>query len=156
MIGYNSKYYGSAFISMIDSCQDGLTIKRIMDDKSGFYLINDKLPILCKYSTKRTNPWSFSIKSDVLDLYKSLADKYNECLIVLVCGTDGIIAIDYSDVKKIIDFNIHSKQKRIGVTRKLREMYYLTGSDGNINNKVSQKSLIEKLNKNLNTKVVEK
>jgi hypothetical protein len=155
MIGYNLKYYGSAFVSMIDLYEDGLTIKRIIDDKSGFYLLNDKLPILCKYSTQRTNPWSFSIKNDVLDLCRSV-DKHNECLIVLVCGIDGIISIDYSDVKNLISFNIHSEQKRIGVTRKLREMYCVTGTDGNMKNKVSQKSLIEKLNKYLKVKVVEK
>jgi hypothetical protein len=147
MISYNSKYIGSAIVSMIDSCHDGLYIKRIVDDKSGFYLINNKLPILCKYSTKRTNPWSFSFKSDVLGIYLSLKQRYNVCLIILVCGIDGILALDSFQVQEIIDLKKPSDQKRISVTRKLRKMYYISGSDGTMKNKISQSSVIDILKK---------
>jgi|TergutMp193P3_1026864.scaffolds.fasta_scaffold21097_3 hypothetical protein len=149
MISYNSKYIGSAIISMIDSFQDGLYIKRIIDDKSGFYLLNNTLPILCKYSTKRTNPWSFSIRKDVLDIYFSLVKLYKECLIILICGIDGIISLDYSEVCNIININIPSEQKRISATRKLGEMYYISGSDGNLKNKVAQKSVADNLQRHL-------
>jgi len=134
---------------MIDSFQDGLYIKRIIDDKSGFYLLNNTLPVLCKYSTKRINPWSFSIKKDVLDIYFSLVKVYKECLIILICGIDGIISLDYSEVCNIININIPSEQKRISATRKLGEMYYISGSDGNLKNKVAQKSVVENLQRHL-------
>jgi hypothetical protein len=147
MIGYNTRYIGSAIISMIDSYPDGLNIKRIIDDKSGFYLINNKLPVLCKYSTKRTNPWSFSLKKDVLEIYLSMLQQYQDCLIILICGIDGIIAINSLEAKKIINFSELTEQKRISISRKLREMYYISGSDGCLNNKISQKSIAENLQK---------
>jgi hypothetical protein len=154
MISYNSKYIGAAIVSMIDSSQDGLCIKSIIDDKSGFYLINNILPILCKYSTKRTNPWAFSFKKDILEVYLSLIQQYNECLFVLICGIDGIIALDSSQIQSIINLNDSSNQKRISVARKLGEMYYVSGNDGFIKNKISQKSIVENLQKYLSIEVV--
>jgi len=149
MIAYNSKYIGSAIISIIDSFNEGINIKRIFNDKSGFYLINKKIPILCKYSTKRTNPWSFSINKDIIAIYLSLVTKYKECLIILICGIDGIISLKYSDVCQIINFDLIEKPKRITATRKLGKMYFISGSDGNMKNKVSQKSIIDNLEKKL-------
>jgi len=149
MIAYNSKYIGSAIISIIDSFNEGIKIKRIVDEKSGFYLLNEKIPILCKYSKKRTNPWTFTINKNVLDIYISLVKEYNECFIVLICGIDGIISLEYSDVSKIIKFDYFKKQKRISATRKLGKMYLISGSDGKLKNKVSQKSIIENLGKKL-------
>lgn len=149
MIRYNTKYIGSAIISMIDSFDDGLTIKRIIDNKSGFYLINNKLPILCKYSKKRTNPWSFSISKNVLKIYLTLLRKYKECIIILICGIDGFISLRHSDLYKIVNFINAGKQKRISITRKLREMYYVSGSDGELKNKIAQKSIIENIKRSL-------
>jgi hypothetical protein len=154
MISYNSKYIGSAIISMVDSFQEGLYIKRIIDDKSGFYLLNNTLPVLFKYSTKRTNPWSFSIRKDVLDIYLSLVEFYKECLIILICGIDGVISLNYSEVCNIINIDIQSEQKRISAKRKLGEMYYISGSDGKIRNKVSQKSVTDNLQRYLCTEDV--
>jgi hypothetical protein len=148
MISNNSKYYGAVFVSMIDSWSGSLSIKRIADDKSGFYIINDKLPIALKYSTKRTNPWSFSFDLEVLAQIENLFNKYEQCLIILVCGTDGIIALDYSEFTEIINIGF-SGSKRIGVSRKLKEMYSVLGSDGVLKRKVSQKSLNDNLEKYL-------
>ena len=148
MINDNTKYIGSAIVSMIDSYdEDGIFIRRIVDDKSGFYLINDKLPILCKYSTKRTNPWSFTLTKEITDRYISLVKQYNECLLVLICGTDGIVSLDYLDVCQVINFDLEEEQKRISASRKHKEMYAVSGSDGSMKHKISQKSIGEKLNK---------
>jgi len=154
MIAYNSKYIGSAIITIIDSFTEGISIKRIVDDKSGFYLLNEKIPILCKYSKKRTNPWSFSINKDVLDIYLSLVKKYKECFIILICGIDGIISLEYSDVCKIINFDLIEKQKRISATRKLGKMYFISGSDGRLKNKVAQRSITDNLGKKLFSGVI--
>jgi len=149
MIAYYSKYIGSAIVSIIDSFDEGIKIKRIVDDKSGFYLLNGKIPILCRYTKKRTNPWTFSINKEILDIYLSLVNKYKECIIILICGIDGIISLEYSDICQIINFEIIEKQKRISVTRKLGEMYYISGSNGSMKNKVSQGSIIDNLKKKL-------
>jgi len=149
MIAYNSKYIGSAIISIIDSFDEGVRIKRIIDDKSGFYLLNEKVPILCKYSKKRVSPWSFSINKDNLDIYLSLVEKYKDCFLILICGIDGIISLEYSDVCKIINFDLIEKQKRISATRKLGKMYFISGSNGKLKNKVSQRSIIENIGKKL-------
>ena len=147
MIAYNSKYIGSAIISIIDSFNEGIKIKRIIDDKSGFYLLNEKIPILCKYSKKRISPWSFSINKENLDIYLSLVEKYKYCFIILICGIDGIISLEYSDVCQIINFDLIEKQKRISATRRLGKMYFISGSDGKLKNKVSQRSIIDNLGK---------
>jgi hypothetical protein len=149
MISDNSKYYGAAFVMMIDACKDGLNIKRIYNDKAGFYLIDNKLPLLFKYSSKRVSPWSFSFDPDTIQRYQSLADTFEECLIVLVCGPDGIMALDYSEIKGLISFDTSNERKRIGIARRLKEMYYVTATDGNMKIKISQKSLLENLQRYL-------
>ena len=154
MISDNSKYIGSAIISMIDSFNEGLEIRRIIDDKSGFYLINGKLPILCKYSTKRTNPWAFTIKNEILKEYLSLIQQYKECFIILICGRDGVISLEYTDARQLINFNLIEEQKRISATRKLGEMYSISGSDGEMKNKISQKSIKENLQKYFSSGVI--
>jgi hypothetical protein len=148
MISNNSKYYGAVFVSMVDFYNDSLGIRRIVDDKSGFYILNDKLPILLKYSTKRTNPWSFSFDLEVLTQIETLVNKYGQCLVILICGIDGIISLDYSEFAEIINIG-SNESKRIGVSRKLKEMYSVLGSDGVLKRKVSQKSLNDNLRKYL-------
>jgi hypothetical protein len=148
MISNNSRYYGTVFASMVDSYNGSLGIRKLLDNKLGFYILNDKLPILLKYSTKRTNPWSFSFDMEGLLQVESLFNKYEQCLIIFVCGIDGIISLNYSEFTQIIIMETNSS-KRIGISIKLKKMYSVLGSDGILKRKVSQKSLNEHLEKYL-------
>jgi hypothetical protein len=148
MISNNSKYYGAVFVSLIDVYNGSLGIRKIVDNKSGFYILNDKLPILLKYSTKRTNPWSFSFDTEVLVQVENLFSKYRQCLIIFICGADGIISLNHTEFTEIINIETN-RSKRIGISRKLKEMYSVLGSDGTLKRKVSQKSLYDNLEKYL-------
>jgi hypothetical protein len=72
---------------------------------------------------------------------------------VLICGSDGIVTLGNSEMRKIVipDFNV---QKRITVTRRLNHMYSVNGSDGDIEKRISRKNLTEYVINILNMSVV--
>lgn len=154
MITDTAKFHGAALIYLVDEIPPGITIKRVGSDTSGLYLLNSKIPIYLKYATKRASPWSFTFHSSHLQRYYNLADEYGECLMVLICGFDGSVTIGSTEMKKII-VHTNGSQKRISVTRKLNQMYSVSGSDGIVERRFSKRSLVESVTEMLDIRVAQ-
>jgi hypothetical protein len=139
MISDTSKFHGAAIATIIDEIESGIKIRKIFANSVGFYILNDQLPILVKYTTKRNSPWSFTFNNGHLSLYYELCSKYGECIVILVCGSDGFVSIGKTEVDQIIRLD-NENQKQISVIRKLKHMYAVSGTDGNINQRISRKN----------------
>lgn len=142
MISDTAKFHGVILLTLIENISSGLTIRKLNTEINGIYLINNKIPLYAKYASKRTSPWSFTFHYTHLQQYYDLAIEYGDCLMVLVCGSDGIVTLGKSDMKKLVKLD-HDIHKRITVTRRLKQMYSVSGSDGDIEKKFSSKSLLE-------------
>jgi hypothetical protein len=59
-----------------------------------FFLLNDRLVALLKYSTKGRSPWGFTFTSDEQALLRKRAAK-QDLVIGLICGADGVAAVPY-------------------------------------------------------------
>jgi hypothetical protein len=102
-----------------------------------FFLFNDELSILLKYSTKVRSPWGFTFTPDeqvLLDV-RSLTFK---TAIGLICGSDGVVAISYQSYLSVA----HSRTGALHIAcyRKHGEHYEVSGPNGTLKRKVAPSS----------------
>ncbi|MBI1423342.1 MAG: hypothetical protein GC149_07740 [Gammaproteobacteria bacterium] len=139
MITDANRYYGAAVISIVDLSTGAVKIKRISESPAGFYFINDILPIYIKYSTSRRGPWVFNFHQGQQEFQESLYKEYKECIMVFICGKDGIAALRHDDFRKILD-NEFDVQETVTIRRKHNEMYKVRGKNGALERRISRSS----------------
>ena len=59
-----------------------------------FFLLNDQLLVLLKYSTKGRSPWGFTFTRDEQVILQKRASQLR-VVIGLVCGADGVVALSW-------------------------------------------------------------
>ena len=99
-----------------------------------FFILNDQLFALLKYSTKGRSPWGFTFTSDEQKILQSKAAKF-EIVVGLVCGADGVAAVAYNAYLRIAiprESAIH-----IACYRQHGEHYAVKGPDGKLDGKVA-------------------
>jgi hypothetical protein len=98
------------------------------------FTINDTLKVLLKYSTKGRSPWGFTFTPDEQQALAAIRGAGVVNIIGLVCGSDGVAAIDANDYFAIAS----PKQSAIHIAcyRSHREHYEINGPDGTLARKV--------------------
>jgi hypothetical protein len=102
-----------------------------------FFLFNDRLSVLLKYSTGVRSPWGFTFTADEQVLLQTMASKF-ETAIGLICGADGVAAISYQSYLGVAAPRrdaIH-----IACRRQHGKHYEVSGPDGTLNRKVAPSS----------------
>lgn len=148
MISDASRYYGCVLHQLIDQSDQKVTIECLDSNIPGCYLVNGKLPFYIKYSTSRRGPWSFNFHMSHQELQKNLYDTYRECITAFVCGRDGIAALPYIELQKILDESFEL-QEGVSIRRGHNQMYQIKGRNGALDRKVSRSSLSEMFLKNI-------
>lgn len=92
------------------------------------YVVNEVVGLQVKYATQRLRPWHFNFSLSHIHSLSLLASTYPACFVVLVCRTDGMIAIDAADV--IASLESDAEQMWLRADRKKREMYRVHGPSG--------------------------
>jgi hypothetical protein len=104
--------------------------------KHPFFVINDNLLALLKYSTKIQSPWAFTFTPEE---QRFLAESTNlQTIVGLICGSDGIVALrvaEYSQIASVRTSSIH-----LACYRKHGEHYEIGGPDGIMRKKVAPSS----------------
>jgi len=142
MITDANRYYGAVFSKIIDFSNNEVSIQRAPPDHSGFYIVRKEIPIYIKYSTKRHGPWSFNFYQNHQECQENLYEKHGECIMIFVCGKDGIAALKHEEFRKVLDHEFE-EQKTVIIRRKHNEMYSISGKNGVLDRKVSRGSLEE-------------
>lgn len=138
MIKDFSRYHGAAIIELVESIDDGLSIRSL--SSAGFYIVDDFLPIYVKYSTSRKGPWVFNFGKLHQTLEQELVDEFGDCLTVFVCGKDGMAAICHAQLKQLLDEEFEDQESVI-IKRRHKQMYQIRGKNGSLDKKVSRSSL---------------
>lgn len=146
MITENSRYYGCVLHQLIEQQDLLVTIQRLSCDILGFYLVNGNLPLYIKYSTSRTGPWIFNFQMPHQECQEELFNTYGECITVFVCGRDGIAALPYVELKKILDENFE-QQEVVSIRRRHNHMYQIKGRNGALDRKLSRNSFLDIIKK---------
>ena len=73
-----------------------------------------------------------------------MKNKIGEVFLLLVCDDDGIVALSFEEVKKILN-DVHEDVEWISVARNKRQMYTVKGSDGELEFKVGKEDFPKKI-----------
>lgn len=141
MITQQAHFYGAALFSLFEGVERPLLIQKMPSENSCVFVIDHHIPLIVKYSGNRSSPWAFTFTEDHLSQYCEVLSKYGKCIIVLVCGFDGIATLKSDDIECIFGED-KDQTKSIRISRKLNQMYQVTGSNGILDRKISRNSLL--------------
>lgn len=99
-----------------------------------FFLLNDRLAVLLKYSTKSRSPWGFTFTPDEQD-HLSRIDGVCATTIGLICADDGVVGLPFKAFQRIAppsDSAVH-----IACYRDHGEHYEICGPEGSLPRKIS-------------------
>ena len=99
-----------------------------------FFLFNDRLSVLFKYSTKVRSPWGFTFAPDEQALLKTRS-LMSKTTIGLICGSDGVAAISYESYLSVA--SAKSGAIHVACYRKHGEHYEVSGPSGTLKGKVA-------------------
>jgi hypothetical protein len=98
-----------------------------------FFLLNQSLLVLLKYSTKGRSPWGFTFVAEEQALLLKKSAR-NDIVLGLVCGGDGVAALTYDAYLTIA--SPRTSAVHISCYRQHGEHYGLNGPDGVLDRKV--------------------
>jgi len=130
-------YHGAALSRLIHA-QDNLVIERYPGlGGNAAYVINKRVGLYVKHSTNRMSPWTFTFLQNHQDEIFEMKSVLENVFVAMVCNDDGIVCLDYSELKNVLDDD-HSLAEWIRISRRPREKYTVTGSDGKLRTKIGE------------------
>jgi hypothetical protein len=137
-------HHGIVFSRILHFFEENLCIRPYLTADNASYVINDNIGIYIKYSTKRLTPWRFSFLKRHQDEILEMKNKLGSVFLLLVCHNDGIVALSFEELKAILNES-HDEIEWISVSRRKREMYSVSGSDGELKFKIGRSDFPSKL-----------
>ncbi len=138
-------FHGIVFARILHCAKKNeVKIKPYLSSDNASYVINDKIGIYIKYSSKRMTPWRFTFKKEHQDEIELMKKDLKDVFLLLVCNDDGIVCMSYPELKQILD-DQHDPIESISVKRQKREMYAIKGSNGKLGFKIGPNDFPEKI-----------
>ncbi len=101
------------------------------------FVVNNRLLVHLKYSTRGRSPWGFTFMPDEQVLLQQRAAK-SSIVIGLVCGADGIAAFPYEAYRSVAA--TRESAVHIACYRQHGQHYEVNGPDGRLDGKVAPSS----------------
>lgn len=122
-------YHGAAIIRLLDD-NKCYSIK-----KNGYlgYVVNEKVFVFLKYTTKARSPWRFSFDQEDISRCLKMESEYESIALGLVCAGDGVCALKWEEAKNLLGGN----PGWISAKRNHNERYEVAGSSDQLDRKVS-------------------
>lgn len=124
------EFYEGAALHLLASTGKSISIRY----ESPFFLLNDRLLVYLKYSTKGRSPWGFTFTTDEQMLLQDRASKL-KVVIGLICGADGVAAFTYDAYRSVAA--PRKSAVHISCYRQYDEHYEVNGPDGKLERKVA-------------------
>jgi hypothetical protein len=99
-----------------------------------FFVLNQTLPVMLKYSTRGRSPWAFTFDDDERDILKLKASE-GRLIIGLICGRDGVAAFTYDSFKTIASPDPGAFH--VACHRKHGKHYEVAGPIGSLQEKIA-------------------
>ncbi len=144
MIKEFEHYHGVVFSRLLHKYTGVVTLRTFPTKGNSSYVINDRIGIYIKYSTKRMSPWRFSFTREHQDEIREMRDNLDVTFLLMVCKSDGIVALSYPELKNILDEN-HEEVEWVSVSRKPRGSYVVKGADGKLPYRANKNDFPDKL-----------
>jgi len=106
MVREHELFHGAALLKLISSSGTAVEIKPFahLAGKSS-YVVNGKIGIYIKHSALRMSPWSFTFQRVHQDELTQMEKACASVFLLLVCETDGIVALSGQEIKTLLDLN---------------------------------------------------
>lgn len=137
-------YHGAVLARLVHRSNKVFSIKPFPSEDNASYVVNEKIGIYIKYSTKRMSPWHFSFYKRHQDEIIRMKNKIGDVYILLVCKDDGIVTLNFEEFKKIFNDD-HEAVEWVSASRFKRQMYTIKGSDGALEFKIGQNDFPAKI-----------
>lgn len=136
-------YHGAALARLIHATQP-VSVELYPTKSNSSYIVNGRIGVFIKYSSKRMSPWRFSFHKDHQDEILEMRNKLDDVFLVLVCEDDGIATLSFEELKNVLN-EIHEETEWISVSRKPKEKYTIKGSDGKLKFKIGDNEYPKKV-----------
>ncbi|HEX3657775.1 MAG TPA: hypothetical protein VHV55_18440 [Pirellulales bacterium] len=99
-----------------------------------FFVLNDSLLVLLKYSTRSRSPWAFTFTTDEQQILSKRATT-SKTIIGLICGADGVAAFPFDSYIAVAP----PRQSAIHIAcyRRHGKHYEVAGPDGSLDGKIA-------------------
>jgi len=121
-------YHGAAIIRLLEDER----CRSVRRQEYG-YVVNEKAFVFFKYKTKTRSPWGFNFDQEDIDYCLKMGAEYECFALGLICGGDGVCALDWEEAKTLLG----GKSGSITADRKHRHQYSVWGSAEELKNKIS-------------------
>ncbi len=128
MIDKHEYYHGAAIVRLL---QDERCVALHKNELLG-YILNDNIFLFIKYTTKNRTPWRFTFDQEDVDRANLMAQKYEQVLIPLVCGGDGVCVLTWDEGVRLLQ----NAPGFIAVARKHNKQYAVWGAVEELKRKI--------------------
>lgn len=130
-------YQGLILRQIITEAENDIRISPVRKvGRINSFVINGAVGIFVKHSAKRLSPWQFTFHREHFEELAQLETDFRQVFMALVCGNDGSVAVRTDSLRELVDFNKATQWVR--AKRSRRSMYGLSGSKGDLRNKIAQ------------------
>jgi len=130
-------FHGVVFARLLHGSRRLVSIRAFDPQSNAAYVVDDSIGIYIKHSSKRMTPWRFTFSPEQRREIEQLRASMPKVFVVLVCNDDGLVCLNYAELKAILD-DQHETHQWISATRHKREMYLIEGSNGRLGFKVGK------------------
>lgn len=144
-------YHGVVFLRLAEMSHSPLQIWRHACPSNGAYILSgvgSMAGLYIKYSTKRMSPWRFSFTAPHQSEINDLKANCGEVFVALVCGQDGVVVLNFQELKQILDHNFEESEW-VSVQRGRRQMFSVRGTDGELDFKIGDSEFPDRVFKHL-------
>ena len=140
MIKEFETYHGVVFARLFNALSTPICAASYPSSSNASYFLRngDRVAgVYIKHSSKRLSPWRFTFLQEHQDEIYKMKAEFGEVFIVLVCGKNGIVVLNYAELKFILDHN-YDPAEWVSVARGKRQMYTVKGKDGALDCRVGE------------------
>lgn len=143
MINEFEFFHGVVLCRLLHGSKERIDIRPYPTPSNSSYILNGKIGLFVKYCAKRMSPWGFTFKKNHQEeIYRM--NREMPVFILLVCNDDGIVCLDYDELKLLLDDDF-GETESIRIRRKPREKYSLVGTDGKLKFKIGASDFPKKI-----------
>ena len=148
MFSKADRFYGYFLNELLARDSSGLRISEHRIAQQRFYIVNDQIPIFVKYSSSPGKLWTFSFSHQQQVIQRELYHHKGFCITAFVCGADGIAALRYNELRRVLD-DYFEPVENVIIRREPNHSYDVRGHDGHLTERVPRNSLDRALGNSL-------
>lgn len=121
-------YHGVAIREIVVNAASGVRIAPFrLGGRIAAFVLNEKIGLFLKHSSKRLSPWPFTFQIDQLECLRDLEAECLRSFVIFVCGPDGMLTMAFEELHGLLNFE-NSEQAWIRIERKPRSLFKVRGN----------------------------